>query len=76
MQKEVTLRVCSACEKALPLNENHEQHGYYCCDEYYCNETCLATSFEGTGTTWNEHYSEEGDCYYTEWEWEELEAIA
>lgn len=55
-----TKRRCAACGK--PMRE-----GFYCCDEYYCSQPCLDGSFEGTGTTWDEHYSDDGDCYWTEW---------
>lgn len=58
---EVEARLCRTCSKNMT-------EGYYCCDEYYCSEACLNKSFEGTGTTWEAHYTEDGDCYYTEWE--------
>lgn len=54
-------RVCSTCTK--PMSE-----GYYCCDEYYCSDDCVNAPFVGTGEAWEEHYSEDGDCYWTEWE--------
>lgn len=55
-------RICSMCNKELA------DAGYYCCDEYYCSRKCLDKSFEGTGETWEKHYKDDGDCYYTEWE--------
>lgn len=74
MQKEVILRICE-CGKALPLDDKNQQRGWLCCDLYYCSEECLNKSFEGTGTTWLEHYDDDGECYYSEWELEELEPI-
>lgn len=54
-------RRCTVC--SIPMRE-----GYHCCDESYCSRECLDTSFEGTGETWEEHYTDDGECYWTEWE--------
>lgn len=51
---------CTGCKK--PMIE-----GWYCCGEHFCSEPCLNKSFEGTGTTWDEHYAEEGECYWSTW---------
>jgi len=53
-------RVCSECGVVMT-------EGYLCCDEYYCSERCLSQSFKGSGTSWEEHFTEEGDCYWTDW---------
>lgn len=63
-------RTC-VCGRELPRNAEGMQNGWYCCDEYYCSQTCLDKSFEGRGETWLEHYDDDGDCYWTEWEDEE-----
>ena len=74
MQKDVTIRICSTCDRPLPWSdEEFGQTGWLCCDEYYCSEPCLNASFEGSGTTWKEHYLEASDCYFTGWELEEVE---
>lgn len=68
MQVETILRFCDTCDKVLPFNEARTgQIGYLCCDLYYCDETCLNASFKDSGTTWDEHYDDDGDCYWTEW---------
>jgi hypothetical protein len=64
---EFAERICAIDGKQLPVS-GLVQSGYYCCGEYYCSKACLDKSFEGTGETWEQHYSEAGDCYYTEWE--------
>lgn len=70
-------RICSACSKMLPLGRHEHrpeiilQRGWYCCDEYFCSESCLDASFKDTNETWEQHYSDDGDCYYTEWEGED-----
>lgn len=67
-QDAIKARSCNGCGQPLPLNAaGTDQTGFYCCDEYYCGESCLNQSFEGSGTNWAEHYDEDGDCYYTEW---------
>jgi hypothetical protein len=70
MDTEVETRTCSVCGKPLPPADDPRMvvQGWYCCDEYYCSQKCLDASFEGTGETWEQHYSDDGDCYYTEWE--------
>ena len=78
MQKDVTIRICSTCDRPLPWSDTESgQTGWLCCDEYYCSEKCLYKSFDSDYEVgrkmWNEHYSEEGDCYHTDWELEELE---
>ena len=74
MQKDCVIRICTTCNKPLPWSkEETGQTGWLCCDEYYCSEGCLNESFKGLGETWEEHYSEEGDCYFTDWELEEVE---
>jgi hypothetical protein len=65
--KDIYYRVCTGCHTGM--NE-----GYLCCDEYYCSRGCLDKSFEGcknedgTPMTWEDHFYEDGDCYWTEWE--------
>lgn len=74
MQKECIIRICSTCGKPLPWSDTESgQRGVLCCDEYYCSEPCLNKSFEASGTTWKEHYQDDGECYFTDWELEELE---
>lgn len=75
MQKECIIRICSTCDKPLPWSDKESgQVGWLCCDEYYCSEKCLYTSFYSDyqigGVAWNEHYTEDGDCYHTHWELE------
>ena len=60
-------RVCNTCSETLPITDG-VQKGWYCCDEYYCSQKCLDSSFDGSGTSWKEHYDDDGECYYTEWE--------
>ena len=61
-------RICTTCGKRLPIKDN-VQSGYFCCDEYYCSQECLDESFnDADGLTWEEHYHDDGDCYWTEWE--------
>jgi hypothetical protein len=64
-------RVCNGCDNTLTVDYKGVQAGYYCCDEYYCSDKCLNMSFELSGTTWDKHYTDDGDCYWTEWENEE-----
>lgn len=74
MQKECIIRICSTCDKPLPWSDTESgQTGWLCCDEYYCSPYCLKVSFVDSGTTWEEHYSEDGNCYHTDWELEEIE---
>ncbi len=69
-------RICATCGHMLPVDKSNVQSGFYCCDEHYCSEGCLDKSFEGTGYTWDEHYSDDGQCYYTAWEYDpKLEAV-
>lgn len=79
MQSEVIIRICSTCTTPLPFNEQKLQEGIICCDEYFCNTDCLL----GTRTEYKthdewvaDHYEEEGECYFSEWELEELEVVA
>ena len=78
MQKDVTIRICSTCDRPLPWSdEDPGQTGWLCCDEYYCSEECLYKSFnddyEVGKVLWEEHYRDGDDCYFTDWELEELE---
>lgn len=74
MQKEVIIRICGTCDRPLPWSrEESGQCGWLCCDEYYCSEVCLERSFKEVGTSWESHYTEDGDCYHTDWELEEIE---
>ena len=63
----LNLRECNQCQRALPLH-NEVQFGYYCCDEYYCSNNCIEQSCADAGTTWAKHYTDDGECYFTEWE--------
>ena len=74
MQKYIVVRECDTCKKLLNFKPDGTQEGVLCCDLYYHEGDCLNKSFEGTGTTWEEHYTEEGDCYVTEWEPEFVES--
>lgn len=59
--KEVSIdRQCAICER--PMRE-----GYYCCGEYLCSRDCLDKSFPDD-MTWDDHFTEDGDCYFTEWD--------
>ena len=75
MQIETTIRICTPCGKPLPWSDTESgQTGWLCCDEYYCSKECLDESFnDAEGLTWEKHYTEDGDCYHTDWELEELE---
>lgn len=78
MQKECIIRICATDGKPLPWSDTETgQTGWLCCDEYYCSEKCLYKSFnpdyEEGKNNWEEHYTEDGDCYHTDWELEELE---
>jgi len=80
MQKECIIRMCTTCGRPLPWSDTESgQTGWLCCDEYYCTRTCLDESFndawneDGTQMTWEDHFTEEGDCYFTDWELEEIE---
>lgn len=73
MQIVTIIRICTSCKLPLAFNKDGHQEGYLCCDEYYCSKRCLDVSFEGTDTDWEHHFEEDGDCYFTEWELEELE---
>lgn len=57
----MSARACSICEKPMV-------QGYYCCGEYYCSRECLDHSFQMVNETWEEHFTEDGDCYWTVWE--------
>jgi len=71
-------RQCKTCGDVLPQKQHDHrpeitlQVGWYCCDEYYCSEPCLYASFNSDLAegyeNWSEHYSDDGDCYFTEWE--------
>lgn len=78
MQKDVTIRICSTCDRPLPWSDTESgQAGWLCGDEYFCSEKCLYKSFDPDyeigRQKWEEHYTEDGECYYTDWELEELE---
>ncbi len=62
MNKTHVCRECSMCSADM------SREGYYCCGEYFCSNGCLAKSFDGTPEDWDDHYSDGGDCYWTEWE--------
>lgn len=55
---------CATCSKKVDGSEEAGGY-YYCCGGHYCNQACLDKSFDGTGTTWDEHYSDDGECYWT-----------
>lgn len=74
MQAEMTIRICDTCKKPLNFLPDGTQSGVLCDDLYYHEGDCLNKSFEGTGETWEDHYSEDGDCYFTEWEPEIVES--
>lgn len=71
-------RTCSYCNNVLPVKTHEhrpdiqQQYGWYCCDEYWCSERCLKKPFLNSGETWEEHYTDDGDCYYTEWDLSDL----
>lgn len=78
MQAEATIRICSTCTKPLIFTldaaGNVIQEGVICCDLYYHEGECLYKSFnpdpvEGE-KNWNEHFTEDGDCYFSDWELE------
>jgi hypothetical protein len=81
MQREMIVRICAVCEKPLNFRQDGTQRGVYCDGSYYHQDDCLEKSFEGevnedgTPMTWESHYTEDGDCYYTEWEPEFVEEI-
>ncbi|NIL77148.1 hypothetical protein RhoFasB10_03289 [Rhodococcus sp. B10] len=60
-------RYCCMHGDLLPFNSDGYQEGFYCCGEYYCSQDCLDESFTASGATWHEHYSDDGECYWTEW---------
>lgn len=76
MQIETVIRLCSTCKRPLPFNGQGFQEGFLCCEEYYCSQRCLDKSMEAAGTSWDEHFDEDGDCYFSEWELEEWENAA
>ncbi len=68
-------RNCATCAKILTI-KNDIQKGYYCCDEYYCSLDCVNESLADNYTNWDNHYSDNEDCCYTEWDIkEELQEI-
>lgn len=72
MQKEVTLRYCSDCEKPLPINAEGEQEGFYAAGEYFCSLNHMHIG----EVEWNNLYDDESDEYYwTTWEIEEIEEV-
>ena len=67
------MRTCTICGTALYKTSLNLEQGWICCDEYYCSKKCLDESFiDADGLTWEEHYTENGNCFYTEWELEEV----
>jgi hypothetical protein len=53
-------RICNNCNKKMDQG--------YCIfggEEYYCTDACLRTRF--TAEEWEALYSDDGDCYWTEW---------
>lgn len=68
MNEQFARRVCVTDGKVLLVSTEGEptQSGWYCCDEYFCSQECLDKSFEGTDFTWETHFSDDGDCYYTD----------
>ncbi len=54
------IRQCNKCGYRMAA-------GYVCCDEYFCSRECLDESFAGSGTSWAEHYEDDGDCCWTTW---------
>lgn len=80
MQIFANIRMCATCNKPLPWSEEETgQCGWYCCEEYFCSEDCLDKSFDNPDVSdedrlngWEGHYTDDGDCYYTDWELEEV----
>lgn len=72
-QLEMIVRQCDECQKLLPLMDDGKgQQGYVCCDEYFCTAECVAKHRDMTVAEWeSEHYTEEGQCYFTEWNTED-----
>lgn len=69
------VRSCNTCGEPLHLNAaGTDQTGVYCCDGYYHEGQCLDSSFDGTTETWESHYNDDGDCYFTEWPLTEIVA--
>ena len=69
------LKICAIDNKPLQWNNNKTgQTGWFCCDEYYCSQDCLEKSFDNTDVMeeggWDNHFTQEGECYFTEWELE------
>lgn len=60
-------RYCVIDGSTLPFDADGFQNGWHCCGEYYCSQECLDASFVASGTTWDEHYEDDGDCYWTAW---------
>ena len=42
--------------------------GWYCCEEYYWSQVCLDKKFDSTPESWEDHYTEDGDCYWSDWQ--------
>lgn len=80
MQIEAVIRICGTCNSPLPWSrEETGQEGWICCDEYYCSQDCLDKSFDSPDLPddvreggWEGHYSEDGDCCWTNWELETI----
>ena len=69
MQGTMIVRICATCDKPLLFKPDGTQEGLYCCDEYYHEGDCVDVSLP-SGQHWNDHYTEDGDCYFTEWDFE------
>jgi hypothetical protein len=77
MQREVIVRVCSACELLLPMDRKGMQSGILFGDEYYCHRFCLSqalkVSVDKAQAIVDDAVAEDSDSiYYTEWELEEI----
>lgn len=75
---QASKRRCALCGDRLPTTFNNKfQAGYYCCDDYYCSIICVDSELCALGSSWKEHYTDDGECYWTEWNLlDELESEA
>lgn len=55
---------CDICSRKF---DGREEAGgyYYCCGDICCSRKCLDKTFEGTPGTWETHYTDDGECYWT-----------
>lgn len=61
MPKTHVCKECDMCGAPINVGDSYA----YCCGDWSCSQECLDKSFFGMTEAWPEHYTSDGDCYWT-----------